>query len=55
MRFENCGNCVHLLNIGHILSIFYGAVRKGLKPVICEGRQFSVICHVKAILEGFTK
>ena len=24
-----------------------------LKPVICEGRQFSVICHVKAILKGF--
>ena len=26
-----------------------------LKPVICEGRQFSVICHVKAILEGYPK
>ena len=24
-----------------------------LKPVICEGRQFSVICHVEAVLEGF--
>ena len=24
-----------------------------LKPVICEGRQFSVICPVEAILEGF--
>ena len=24
-----------------------------LKPVICEGRQLSVICHVEAILEGF--
>ena len=23
------------------------------KPVICEGRQLLVICHVKAILEGF--
>ena len=23
-----------------------------LKPVICEGRQFSVICHVEAVLEG---
>ena len=24
-----------------------------LKPVICEVRQFSVICHVEAILEEF--
>ena len=24
-----------------------------LKPVICEWRQLSVICHVQAILEGF--
>ena len=24
-----------------------------LKPVICEGRQLSVICHVEAVLEGF--
>ena len=24
-----------------------------LKPVICEGRQLSVICDVEAVLEGF--
>ena len=24
-----------------------------LKPVICEGRQLSFICHVEAVLEGF--
>ena len=24
-----------------------------LKPVICEGRQFPVICHVEAVLEAF--
>ena len=24
-----------------------------LKRVICEGRQFPVICHVKVIYEGF--
>ena len=24
-----------------------------LNPVICEGRQFSVICHVKSVLEAF--
>ena len=26
-----------------------------LTPVICQGRQLSVICHVEAILEGFPK
>ena len=24
-----------------------------LKPVICEGRQLSEICHIKAVMEGF--
>ena len=27
--------------------------KHALKPVICDGRQFLVICHVEAVLEAF--
>ena len=33
-------------------STFYNW-KYALKPVICEGRLFSVICHVEAVFENF--
>ena len=46
-------NIVNYILIRYINLYLYNE-KYALKSVTCEGRQLSVICHVEAVLEGFS-